>query len=181
MENTDQNKSILFSNYLFQNVLMHNEHIKKPQFLWGSFLDGEGWLNNGYYLSLKRVINLTDEEAIEVAKLMYSFVDWIDETVPFVVKRFKELSSRDPAEIDVSFRAITMGETRGNYHLKIYDVGFYLGYETPNMLQSIPLHGYIRVIDYLRSKGYALPFRDISIEQQIEYGWIKIIEPSNEK
>lgn len=31
-------------------------------------------------------------------------------------------------------------------------------------------------IDYLRSKGYALPFMGIPVEEQIELGWIKIIE-----
>lgn len=29
-------------------------------------------------------------------------------------------------------------------------------------------------IDYLRSKGYALPFRGLSVEQLVEYGWIKL-------
>lgn len=31
-------------------------------------------------------------------------------------------------------------------------------------------------IDYLRSKGYALPYMGISVEKQIEYGWIKLVE-----
>lgn len=31
-------------------------------------------------------------------------------------------------------------------------------------------------ITYLRSKGYALPWMGLSVEQQIEYGWIKLIE-----
>ena len=30
------------------------------------------------------------------------------------------------------------------------------------------------VADYLRSKGYALPFMGLSVEQQIEYGWITL-------
>lgn len=30
-------------------------------------------------------------------------------------------------------------------------------------------------IDFLRSKGYALPFRQYSVEQMIEFGWIKLI------
>lgn len=30
--------------------------------------------------------------------------------------------------------------------------------------------------DYLRSKGYALPWMDLSIEDLIEYGWIKLKE-----
>jgi len=31
-----------------------------------------------------------------------------------------------------------------------------------------------KVVDYLRSKGYALPFMGLSVEKQIEYGWIKL-------
>ncbi|WGQ15544.1 hypothetical protein [Sphingobacterium faecium] len=34
------------------------------------------------------------------------------------------------------------------------------------------LHAY----DFLRSKGYALPFMGLTVEKQIEYGWIKILE-----
>lgn len=32
----------------------------------------------------------------------------------------------------------------------------------------------IETIDYLRSKGYALPYNGLSVEKQIEYGWIKL-------
>ena len=30
--------------------------------------------------------------------------------------------------------------------------------------------------DFLRSKGYALPYMDLSVEDLIEYGWIKLKE-----
>ncbi len=30
--------------------------------------------------------------------------------------------------------------------------------------------------DFLRSKGYALPFMGLSVEKQVEYGWIKLKE-----
>lgn len=32
------------------------------------------------------------------------------------------------------------------------------------------------IADELRQEGYALPWQAISVEQQIEYGWIKLIE-----
>lgn len=32
----------------------------------------------------------------------------------------------------------------------------------------------LNAYDYLRSKGYALPFMGLSVEKQIEYGWIKL-------
>ena len=31
-------------------------------------------------------------------------------------------------------------------------------------------------ISYLRSKGYALPYLGLSVEKQIEYGWVKLKE-----
>lgn len=31
------------------------------------------------------------------------------------------------------------------------------------------------VFDYLRSRGYALPWMGLSVEQLIEYGWVKLI------
>lgn len=36
--------------------------------------------------------------------------------------------------------------------------------------------GYLMLdhFDYLRSKGYALPYNGITVDEQIEYGWIKI-------
>jgi len=32
----------------------------------------------------------------------------------------------------------------------------------------------VRISDYLRSKGYALPYMDLSVEQMVEFGWIKL-------
>lgn len=36
--------------------------------------------------------------------------------------------------------------------------------------------GYLTLkdFDYLRSKGYALPWMGLSVEKQVEYGWIKL-------
>lgn len=36
--------------------------------------------------------------------------------------------------------------------------------------------GLFHGVDFLRSKGYALNFRDISVSEQTELGWIKLIE-----
>ncbi|PZO33206.1 MAG: hypothetical protein DCE86_05470 [Flavobacteriaceae bacterium] len=34
----------------------------------------------------------------------------------------------------------------------------------------------LKDFDYLRSKGYALPWMGISVQKQIEYGWVKLSE-----
>lgn len=38
------------------------------------------------------------------------------------------------------------------------------------------IKNWIQVFDYLRSKGYALHYMDLSVEDLIEYGWIKLKE-----
>jgi hypothetical protein len=42
-------------------------------------------------------------------------------------------------------------------------------YQTETKFRNI-----LGVVDYLRSEGYALHWNGITIEQQIEYGWIKL-------
>lgn len=39
--------------------------------------------------------------------------------------------------------------------------------------QDIPIWR-LDIADYLRSKGFALPYMGLSVEQQISYGWIKL-------
>lgn len=34
---------------------------------------------------------------------------------------------------------------------------------------------YLCLFDYLRSKGYALPWMGLSVEEQIKYGWVKLV------
>ena len=45
-------------------------------------------------------------------------------------------------------------------------------YSRVGLLNQIPSG----CVDYLRSKGYALPYMDLSVEDLIEYGWIKLEE-----
>lgn len=50
-------------------------------------------------------------------------------------------------------------------------------FETPNFWvnqTNVSLSEMLRVFDYLRSKGYLLPFRDITTDELIEFGWVKI-------
>ena len=38
------------------------------------------------------------------------------------------------------------------------------------------IKNWIQVFDYLRSKGYALPYMDLSVEDLVEYNWVKLKE-----
>lgn len=37
------------------------------------------------------------------------------------------------------------------------------------------------ITDFLRSKGYALPFQGISVEEQVQAGWVKLIKENHQK
>lgn len=127
MKNTPENKAKFFAQYWGQNVL------KVPQFLEG-FLQGyctvrigsdsrwNVWVEKGF-LELKPLSQITDEDAIEVAKI---HLGWSDSCTNWKQDDRLVYAADNP-----------------------------------------------EVVDFLRSKGYAVPFLGISVEQQMEWGWVK--------
>lgn len=49
----------------------------------------------------------------------------------------------------------------------------------PEFTTPVSVSDMIMIVDYLRSKGYALPFMGRSVEQMVELGWIKLKGDSN--
>lgn len=83
------------------------------------------------HLELTSLADITDEDAIEVAKMTYG----------------KNLNTAD----------------WGRYTLE----------------NDIPKGAYkmsIDVTDFLRSKGYAIPFRNYSVQDLQDFGWLKLIQ-----
>lgn len=48
------------------------------------------------------------------------------------------------------------------------------GYMYGRLMPSIEIHKSILVIDFLRSRGYALPWMGLSVEEQVNRGWVKL-------
>jgi len=128
MENTLENKARLFAQYFNQEVRVWKE---KPDLL----------CNVGYaalqkealpysHIELTPLSQITDDDAIEVAKYM----GWEQ---PKEREDFREI--RDQLIVKIRHNWVTWV-----------------------------------CVDYLRSKGYALPYQDAPVEQQIAYGWIKL-------
>src|SRR5690606_41780636 len=90
------------------------------------------------FLQLKPLSSISDEDAIEVAKI-------------YVVLEKNETSE--------------VGKTISSKFEKPSDMIYAPTWSGKNWLI---------VSDYLRSKGYALPFMGISVEQMIEWNWIKL-------
>lgn len=93
------------------------------------------------HLELTPLSQITDEDAIGVAKLLW--------------KGYKYHTVKD-----------------GSYYVKAilqFDSEIKDGFE----LEMYP-HNAIKMCDYLRSKGYALPWMGLSVEDLESYGWIKL-------
>ena len=98
-----------------------------------------------FFLKLKPLSEITEEDAIEVLKLIYPKTRNIESNC---IRFFRE----------------SYGSPRVNQYYK-EDIERYVNIH-PN-LERI-------AIDYLRSKGYALPFMEYSLEDLISFGWMRV-------
>ena len=105
-------------------------------------------IENDDYLELKPLSQVSDEDAIELMRLK------IESKGVFDIKTIEiENKTLDGYTFIVKYK--NWDDER---------VGFVFNGHTN------PLSFY----DYLRSKGYALPWMDLSVEDLVEYGWVKL-------
>jgi hypothetical protein len=128
MKNTQINKERFFAQYIGQKVLCDkakNNNIELTK-AWN-------WKNQSFFLRLKSLSNITNEDALEIAKLNR----WAD---------YREGNDPEPY----------ITHTKNFIKKPEFQLGSY--------------------VDYLRRRGYALDFDGITVDEQIEFGWIKIKE-----
>ena len=154
-QNTLENKAKFFSQYFSQHVLyFSSDFLRKIDNL---TLDS---IENDDYLELKHISQISDEDAINVAKLVSPML----------------FEGR--------------GKNGGHYIDKSETWWYSVKHNGKTLMVDIDLDGYIFEYDevgkykrpsrsligtdYLRSKGYALPWMDLSVEDLVEYGWVKL-------
>lgn len=138
MENTLKNKAKFFAQHYGQTFHTPNSEGQI------SFMLFQYWGTHGNksYIPLKSLSSITDEDAVEVAKIW----NW-----------------------QLDDNKLGIGRRHGLVQI--------INSESPYGSSGTPFfERQIKAIDYLRSKGYALPWNGISVEQQIEWGWIKLVE-----
>ena len=119
-----------FAQYYYQKVWKLNG----VRMLVDSWIE-EGSMIEKSWLELLPLSSITDEDCIEIAKLM-----WEDEDLHMVAEGLYLSESLDKNE---------------------------------NEIDMYPKNA-LKMSDYLRSKGYALPWMGLSVEKLQEYGWIKL-------
>ena len=171
MENTLENKAKFFAQYWGQEVMV---------------LDGlpstvDSWFDGSnvkvFHLLLKPLSSITDEDIIHVAMLAHQRPD-----LNFKVKRNKDIIYAETEFDKVGIRyfisillkygtvcaKICFSKTKTEEY-KQSTVN--IGQISISSARPVP---YIAIVDYLRDKGYALQFNGLSVECQVEYGWVKL-------
>lgn len=135
MENTVENKAKFFAQYWGQRVLSvkQSDGGRDKWVVDGDVLNEiKGFKND--YLELKTLSQITDEDSIEVGKIITKGI-----TLPI------------------------------NFNLTLHGRLYVGDFKKQSYKDSV-----LEVVDFLRSKSYSLPYMDLSVENMIEYGWIKL-------
>ena len=156
-ENTLENKAKFFAQYWGQHVLYFtSDFLRKIDNL---TLDS---IENDDYLELKPLSQISDEDAINVAKLVSPML-------------FEGRGKNGGHYIDKSETWWYSVKHNGKTLMVDIDLdGYIFEYDEVEEYKR-PSHSLIGT-DYLRSKAYALPYMDLSLEDLVEYGWIKLKE-----
>ena len=145
-QNTLENKARFFAQYWGQHVLYFSSgFLRKIDNL---TLDS---VENDDYLELKPLSNISNEDAIEIGKITGC---WTAEEV---------VECGD----EINYELIKYGKLFCDGVGKKWGLGMSCPFV--GTLQDI-----IDAIDYLRLKSYALPYMDLSVEDLIDYGWVKL-------
>ena len=170
MENTLENKEKFFSMYWGQKVVAFIESlntlgVKQVRYEPRSVINFSDLEKS--CLVLKLLSEISDEDAIECIRI---FGD-------YQAVHYQSIVKKDYFEGDV-FKQIFYedkhkdGGIDGTDNLVIVANFSKNGI---NVLKSNREKEYWKVLDYLRSKSYLLPFHSLSSDQIIEYGWAKTI------
>ena len=146
-QNTLENKARFFAQYFSQHVLyFSSDFLRKIDNL---TLDS---IENDDFLELKPLSQITNEDVIQGIMITYN-------------KTYEDLGEILEVKHYNTFSSITT--TRAGQNFKTHrSIHHWNGNRKIGSMEC----------DYFRSKGYAIPYMDLSVEDLVEYGWVKLKE-----
>lgn len=165
-ENNSTNKAIFLSQYWNQEVLcipnlIYTGNPPEPSHEeWIEVKVDEFYImkvaNSTLPAFLTPLSQITDEDAIEITKISIC-------RNPFAV----HVRRNDCGEIEIE--NISQHST-----WKLFISGIYIYFKCGNSRREVDSTTMLAIYDYLRSKGYALPWMGLSVDELVEYGWVKL-------
>lgn len=118
------------------------------------------------YLHLKPLSQISDEDAIEVAKIIND--------APFITHKKWQVEKYTKAEAGCDGVKV-FARHSARYYTFDFDGQFdHLDEDTDH--EMLGYCDFPAAYDFLRSRGYALPFRGLSVNEMKEAGWLKLTE-----
>lgn len=154
MENTLENKARFFAQYFGQEVYMIKSYDGSRFGYLRMKLESVLLLEEHEYLELKPLSSISDEDAIDVFNILLD----------------KDVNIKIDSRNKTSLWLLVDGDQ--DYYIVFELTGFecYCGdIQIKNDYNKI-----FKALDFLRSKGYALDWEGITIEEQIKRGWTKL-------
>ena len=108
-------------------------------------------------IELRPLSSITDEEAIEVAKIFHRYSNSIEYNIDYKTNTFREKFAQLYWMEDNERRVVINFCYDGTFH------AVQANNET-----------FLKAFQYIQFKGFALPYHNLSVEQLIEYGWVKL-------
>jgi len=160
MENNLENKARFFAHYWGQLVAViskgsYTHPLGTEHVVCSLVIDTlNPYVKHKYALSITPLSLISDEDAIEVAQLKNICLDFDNELFyPVVVRESLGVIVETHSTKDNSILFKTYISNDGR-----------VDFERPNG----------DTIDFLRSKGYAVPYMELSVKTLVEYGWVKL-------
>jgi hypothetical protein len=106
------------------------------------------------FLQLKSLFNYTDDDAIAVEKIWRKSDCRIE---AYFKNEYEKEKNGDYKIVGINLIKYWLEEEKLNFHNRI----------DPRTIQHIS--------EYLRSRGYALPFMEYSVEDLVSFGWVRLV------
>lgn len=158
MENNLENKSKFFALYWEQKVFYSSPKQERAHRNTIARL-----VRKGDFLELTPLSQITDEHRHHIGVMVHWRACGCNKSIE------DELKDKTVASVYYRFGMDFINFITGNYDNEHSDP-YWIG--NVKRVHSIDA---IFIYDYLRSKGYALPFMGVSVETLIEWGWIKLV------
>lgn len=149
IENTLENKAKFFALYLNRKkCIIRQGYINRDN------IEPNG-VDEYDSLELKHLSSITDEDAIEVAKIRFHYEKY--------------------DEFEVSVKDVPFYKSVHVCTEKFHDT-LYMPHDANDLESNVcDMHGSItHIVDYLRSRGYLLPWMGLKPDEIIDYGWVKL-------
>lgn len=165
MENTLENKAKFFALYWGQKVVKYNDIFEDATHVdFVDFID----MKDKSFLILKPLSSISDEDAIEVAKIM-TFHD--GKGLIIERKKHGEIEMYDRYNDEPHFLNTLFFVPDPFEIFSRDDNRNWFQYDAERILE---------VTDFLRSRGYALPWMGLSVEELVNRGWVILKGENNE-